>query len=115
MSDYQKVKEFISGRLKTGYTDNNILENSNIDYEIESIKKLLLTNASKYLFGDKMINLENDDFLRMKREFEKDFNVKMEEGILIQGDDQQLRDTTWWTGKVQQDSKNYYWNRYKQY
>jgi len=115
MSDYQKVKEFISGRLKTGYTDNNILENSNIDYEIESIKKLLLTDASKYLFGDKMINLENDDFLRMKREFEKDFNVKMEEGILIQGDDQQLRDTTWWTGKVQQDSKNYYWNRYKQY
>ena len=33
----------------------------------------------------------------MQRELETHFDVKMEFGNLIQGEEQQKRDTTWWT------------------
>ena len=36
--------------------------------------------------------LSEEDWERMERELEKHFDVKMKEGILIQGDEQQQRD-----------------------
>jgi hypothetical protein len=35
----------------------------------------------------------------------------MEQGVLIKGDEQQKRDTTWWTGVAQQQINSYYWDR----
>jgi len=116
MNSYQKIKKHIFRKLQDIEDEKNILVVSDIDEEIRSTKILLsILDAKKALFGDIEIILTDDDFVRIKRELEYDFNVKMEKGILIQGEEQQNRDTTWWTGKTQKDSENYYWNRYKQY
>jgi hypothetical protein len=39
----------------------------------------------------------------------------MKNGILIQGEEQQQRDTTWWSNKEKIKSENYYWERYRAY
>ena len=43
----------------------------------------------------------------------KHFDVKMKDGILIQGEEQQQRDNTWWSNKKKITGKNYYWERYE--
>ncbi len=116
MNSYQKIKNFIFIKLQEKQDENSILEISNIDEEINNIKILLsIPEATKALFGDIDIILNDDDFSRMKKELETHFDVKMEEGILIQGEEQQNRDTTWWTGELKQKTDTFYWNRYKKY
>ncbi len=116
MNSYQKVKNFIFNKLQNKQDEDNILEINDIDNEINNIKTLLaIPDAVKALFGNIDIALTDNDFSRMKKELETHFDVKMEEGILIQGEEQQNRDTTWWTGDSKQKTKNYYWGRYKRY
>ena len=116
MNDYQKIKSYVFNKLQEIQSQNNVLENDDIDAEISNIKILLaIPEAKKAVFGKETKNLSDDDFTRMKRELETSFDVKMEEGVLIQGEEQQQRDTTWWTGKAKQETENYYWNRYKNY
>ena len=45
--------------------------------------------------------------IRMAREFEIHFDVEMRHGSLIQGDEQQKRDTTWWTDIYKQKSAQF--------
>ena len=116
MNSYQKVKTHILEKLQKVQDERGILNLNDIDSEINNIKILLsIIEAKNALFGKDEIALSNRDFLRIKRELETDFDVKMEIGLLIQGDIQQERDTTWWTGDIQQGVDNYYWNRYKNY
>ncbi len=116
MNSYQKIKNFIFIKLQDKQDENGILELTNIKEEIDNIKILLsIPDALKALFGSIKINLNNDDYERMKKELETHFDVKMEEGILIQGEEQQIRDTTWWTGESKQKVDTYYWDRYKKY
>ena len=115
MSSYQKIKDFVSGRLQLKYNDENVLEDRAIEEELENVKKLLSTNAKVYVFDDSDIQLSDEEFIRMHRELETHFNVHAEIGFLMQGESQQNRDNTWWTGEIQQISDNYYWNRYKKY
>ena len=117
---YQKIKEYILGKLRIKYDDNGgYLEQNDITKEINSTKKLLLTDAKQYVFDDANIFLDNRYFERIQQEAEKLFDVRMDEGIVIQGDEQQSRDTTWWSNKVkielERNQKNYYWDRYKKY
>ncbi|WP_457748294.1 Z1 domain-containing protein [Sulfurimonas sp.] len=117
---YQRIKEHIFSQLRIRYDENNgLLKQNDIDEEIENTKKLLQTDAKKYLFKDENINLNNDGFKRIKEEAEKLFDVQMEEGVFIQGDEQKQRDTTWWSNKtkleLEQNDENYYWGRYKKY
>jgi len=116
MNSYQKIKNFIFTKLQEKQDENSILELANITEEINNIKVLLsIADARKALFSNIEINLTDDDYERMKKELETHFDVKMEEGILIQGEEQQIRDTTWWTGELKQKTDTYYWNRYKKY
>jgi hypothetical protein len=116
MNNYQKIKNFIFIKLQEIQDENSILEITNINEEINNIKILLsIPDASKALFGNIQITLNDDDYKRMKKELETHFDVKMEEGILIQGEEQQIRDTTWWTGESKQKTDTFYWNRYKKY
>jgi len=117
---YQKIKEYIFGKLRSKYDENGgYLESNDIENEIDNTKKLLQTDAKQYVFNDNDIFLNNEDFERIKQEAEKLFDVEMDEGIIIQGDEQKLRDTTWWSNKVkiekEQKEENYYWDRYKKY
>ncbi len=116
MNSYQKIKNFIFTKLQDKQDENTILELVNITKEIDNIKVLLsIPDARKALFANIEIDLTDDDYERMKKELETHFDVKMEEGILIQGEEQQIRDTTWWTGESKQKTDTYYWNRYKKY
>ena len=117
---YQKIKEYILGKLRSKYNENSgYLEQNDIENEIESTKKLLQTDAKQYVFNDNNIFLEDKDFKKVQEEAEKLFDVDMDEGIVIQGDEQKSRDTTWWSNKIkieiEQNKQNYYWNRYKKY
>jgi len=116
MNSYQKIKNFIFNKLQMKQDEKIILELVDIDEEINNIKVLLsIPEATNALFGDIKILISDDDFTRIKKELETHFNVKMEEGILIQGEEQQNRDTTWWTGEFKQATDTFYWDRYKKY
>ncbi|CAA6802168.1 MAG: Endonuclease [uncultured Sulfurovum sp.] len=115
MSSYEEVKEFVFNRLTKKYKVNGQLAEDDISYELENVQKILLSDNKKLVFDDIDIDLSKNDFERMKRELETSFDVKMEEGLLIQGEEQQDRDNSWWTGVVKQDIENYYWYRYKKY
>ncbi|MDC9721773.1 MAG: Z1 domain-containing protein [Urechidicola sp.] len=109
MNGYQEIKEFIFNKLKKS---NNI----DIKLEIENAQKVLnVPEMDLNVFGISDISLGDADWQRMQEELETQFNVKMEQGILIKGKEQQNRDTTWWTGKAQQENESYYWGRYREH
>jgi len=117
---YQKIKEYIFGKLRSRYHENGgYLEENDIEDEIIKTKQILQTDVKEFVFDNKNIFLDEIGFDNIKQEAEKLFDVKMEEGIVIQGEEQKQRDTTWWSNKVklelEQNDKNYYWNRYKKY
>jgi len=116
MHSYNIIKNFIFTKIQLVQEEKNILEFSDIDAEILNTKILLsIPEACAALFGDIVFDLSENDFKRIKKDLETHFDVKMEEGILIQGEKQQNRDTTWWTGVAKQESSTYYWDRYKKY
>lgn len=109
---YQDIKTHIFSNLKKS-------DNIDIKVEIDKTKKVIKTIGLKVfatiLNSDNLQDLTEKDWKRMKEELETQFNIKMEQGVLIKGDEQQKRDTTWWTGVVQQQIDSYYWDRYKRY
>jgi len=119
MNSYQKIKNFIFNKLQIKQDENTILELTDIEEEISNTKDLILklgiSTFAQILSAKELLSPSVYDFERMKRELETHFDVKMEEGILIQGEEQQNRDTTWWTGKSKQITVTFYWDRYKNY
>ncbi|MCH8034843.1 MAG: Z1 domain-containing protein [Bacteroidetes bacterium] len=116
MNSYQRIKEHIFANLTRKQYESSVLEITEIDSEIDDVKKLIaIPEAVKLVFKQQLTPLENFDWARMKRELETHFDVKMENGILMQGKEQQKRDTIWWTSLQKQRTENYYWERYKKY
>ncbi|SMN17290.1 Endonuclease [uncultured Candidatus Thioglobus sp.] len=109
---YQHIKEHISTNLRKS-DDINIKEE--IGKTKDAIKGVGLEMFARIIGVDNLHNLTSADWQRMQIELETQFNVKMEQGILIKGNNQQNRDTTWWTGEVQKKSESYYWDRYIEY
>ncbi|MDY0264238.1 MAG: Z1 domain-containing protein [Sulfurospirillum cavolei] len=117
MNDYQRIKTYLFGKLQEIQSEKGLLDKDDLDDEFNNVKILIsspkvILNA---IFNVDVIDLSDNDLSRMRNELETLFDVRMDQGILIQGDEQQKRDTSWWTGKKQQESENFYWNRYKQY
>jgi hypothetical protein len=117
MNNYQLIKNYIFNRLQEKQYEKTVLETNEIEEEIHNVNILLASSLEikKAIFGKESISISENDFIRMKIELETHFDVKMEEGILIQGEDQQQRDTSWWTSVEKQRVENYYWERYKKY
>lgn len=113
---YEAVKEFISNKLRK---ISGSLPQDKIAEEINNTKKVIEVAGIKtfalMLSIDPFIQLEENDWVKLSRELETHFNVKMNNGLLIQGDEQQTRDTTWWTAIEKQNNSDYYWNRYNKY
>ncbi|GHE49596.1 Z1 domain-containing protein [Sphingobacterium griseoflavum] len=115
-TSYLSIKSHIFNNLKK---IDGALPQNKIEEEINNNKSVVDTIGYE-MFG-KIISAENldpltdKDWARMKRELETHFDIKMENGILIQGEDQQKRDSNWWTTIEKQKNKKYYWERYKAY
>ena len=114
-NSYNRIKEFVFRNLKNKTTQ---LADGQITDEIATAKKLI-ESIGLVLFAqilpekDELEKLPEEDWERMERELEKHFDVKMKDGILIQGEEQQQRDNTWWSNKKKIIGKNYYWERYE--
>lgn len=115
-NSYQKIKDFIYKKLQDV---EGVLPKNKIESEITNTKELInkvgLEVFAQVLSTSSISLLNEDDWDRMKRELETHFDVQMENGVLIQGQEQQLRDTTWWSGKEKQKNSMYYWSKYKEY
>lgn len=109
---YQDIKNHIFNNLKKSDNIDIKKEISNTQIVIDDVG---LNTFARIISVDNLHNLTNDDWKRIQLELETQFNVKMEQGILIKGIEQQTRDTTWWSGKSQQECDSYYWDRYKDY
>lgn len=115
-NSYQILKEFMRGKL-------NKLEKplaaGKIEEEIDKQKNLIdavgITTLGAMLSEDNLENLEVESWNRMAKELEMHFDVKMDSGHLVKGEEQQNRDATWWTRKGKVTSESYFWDRYKEY
>jgi Z1 domain len=113
---YEALQEFIAGKLRKidgALPRTRILEE--IDNTSSLIQAITPDMFSKLLSLDHFETPDESDWQKLTRELEMHFDVRMEHGILIQGEEQRDRDTTWWTGKSKQQSKNYYWNRLRKH
>lgn len=116
-NSYIRIKDFVFTNLKkkdVQLTDGQITE------EVLKFRTFISATPPELLAGilpgeGPITPLSVEDWDRMARELETHFDVKMEEGILIQGDEQKQRDTTWWSNKEKIKGENYYWERYKIY
>lgn len=115
-NSYIAIKEHIRNNLTKV---DGVLPQNKIDHEIENIRETISAIGydmfARIVAIKELLPLSEKDWARMKRELETHFDVKMEMGILIQGKDQQMRDSTWWTSVEKQRNKKYYWERYKRY
>lgn len=116
LSSYEKVKGFIMNKL---LEVEGVLPHGKIISEINNTKILmdnLSTEHIAMMFStDYIEKLKENDWIMMRRELETLFDVEMDQGILIQGDEQRKRDTKWWTDREKLRGDNYYWNRYQKY
>src|SRR5438105_5036025 len=95
---YERIKDYISGKLKAR---QNQLDDGDIAIEVANTRDLLTAigpDMFARILADSapVVALAETDWLRMERELETHFNVRMKDGILIRGTEQQARDTTWW-------------------
>ncbi|BAC12131.1 endonuclease [Oceanobacillus iheyensis HTE831] len=115
-NSYQDIKNFIYKKLQEV---DGVLPQGKIGSEITNTRELInnlgVDIFAKILSVNSLSNLSDSDWNRMNRELETYFDVQMEQGVLVQGEEQQKRDNTWWTSKYKQESKSYYWNRYKEF
>ncbi len=116
MSNYEKIYSKVKLKLQDQQPP---LENGKIQEIVVQTKSLYENDVEKILssFWDLKENeaVTEDDWTRMARELEMHFDVRMENGYLIQGDEQQKRDTSWWTEKEKAENRLFYWNRYKEH
>lgn len=115
-NSYQELKNFLFNRLSK---HEGALSQSKVSEEIESVKKVIegVGNGmfARILSIDRFTPISDTEWLQLSRELEFHFDVKMAQGILIQGEEQQERDTLWWTSVAKQQTNNYYWDRYEEY
>jgi hypothetical protein len=117
MNSYQRLKDHIFSNLQK---HNGPLPDDQIKKEIALSRKLIATiglSTFAMILPDKspLTELSDADWLRMERELETQFDVKVDFGILIQGNTQPDRDQHWWSSRQKQIKENYYWERYKTY
>ncbi|MGG1482785.1 Z1 domain-containing protein [Peribacillus castrilensis] len=115
---YKHVKEKIAGTLE----EQSSLQEDTIQDKIEEWKTVITVTSPqvlKIILGIKDINnirkLTEEEWEYIRIELEQSFNVRITTGILVTGEEQKTRDLTWWTGKKQLLSDNYYLNNYMNY
>lgn len=114
---YERIRKYISSKLRERQIQ---LNEGEIGAEVSNTRDLLTTigpgNFARILPDPSPISyLDDAEWIRMERDLESHFNVKMNDGVLIKGAEQQVRDTTWWSNKAKIQGENFYWERYEAY
>jgi hypothetical protein len=116
MTSYSRIKDHVLTILQK---HAGPLPANGIISEIQNTKTLMEIMGDNFVrvLPDKssLSPLSEDDWKRMQRELETLFDVKMENGVLIQGQEQQQRDRAWWSSLQKQKGEKYYWERYKEF
>jgi len=114
-SNYSIIKQNAFDKLRK---EEGPLSEDSISKTLAAIRSVIAKHGIevyKHLLGPITGDLSDDEWVKMQKELETDFDIKMDCGILIQGSEQQDRDNTWWTGKEKQNNDGYYWNKYREY
>lgn len=116
-NSYYVIKNYIHFQLQK---IKNALEPNDISNEIKLFRDLLsgmgITEVARIILRTEgIVELNESEWALMQKELETEFDVKIERGYLIQGEDQQKRDPVWWSDDIKQKVENYYWDRYKEY
>lgn len=116
-NSYKAVKDYIFDKLCKVI---GALPISKIEDEINKAKTVTSTVdpemlATIFSLESTFHALNDGDWNRIQREMETHFDVKMQNGILIQEEEQQERDNAWWSTVEKQKKENYYWERYEKY
>lgn len=116
LNSYETVKNFVFKKLQSKIEVSGLLETEDIKDEITKLKELLAKpDVAFLLFNIENITLSDAECDNLIKELETLFDVRMDQGFLIQGTDQQSRYEKWWSDEIKQTSELYYWKRYKQY
>ena len=115
---YEAVKKM----LVTGLQEKEELLEESISELILEWKQLIKVTSPvhlKIILGISDISaireLSNDEWDYIQKELEQTFIVRITTGILVTGEEQRNRDLSWWTGKKQLVSENYYTENYMEY
>ncbi|WP_461611216.1 Z1 domain-containing protein [Cytobacillus kochii] len=116
---YELIKEKIADNL----SKQDVLKEGMIENQIEEWKKVVDINTPPFLLKtilgiekeEDIRQLSDDEWRYLQKELEESFIVRIEKGILVKGEEQQKRDTTWWSMKKQIESDKYYSDNYKTY
>jgi hypothetical protein len=122
MNSYNWTLEEVRSKIRGSHLKKGRLDDGDIDKEINEFKEFLLLVTSgpdilkQHVFnGFEYSDLSESEWDDLGRELKSDFNVSWDEGYISQGEEQQNRDTTWWTDRVKHQGENYYWDRYRKY
>jgi hypothetical protein len=117
MTSYHRIKDYIftnlqkhNGPLPADKISSDILDTKRLIEKFGDDFALILPDKSKLL-----LPLSEDEWNHMQIELETHFDVKMKNGVLMQGEQQQQRDRSWWSSLQKLKRKNYYWERYKEF
>ncbi|MDW0111137.1 Z1 domain-containing protein [Sporosarcina aquimarina] len=121
---YNSVYRTIALKLQKIVAVNGYLSQSDIDDSIKAWKEFMKQcekldpNFLKVplMMDDQsqIDSLDEQDWFYLKNTLEQEFVVKVETGILIQGEKKD-RDKSWWTSKRKIECDNYYNNNYMNY
>lgn len=123
MNSYQALKNHLFSMLQTLPQP---LENGVIESQIQDFRDVINIFTDRFGYEKGISQLEkispslklvrelpsDVDWDNMKIQLDEIFNVRMEKGILIQGDENTNRDKFWWTNKDKTQLNTYYWDRY---
>ncbi|MDL0089680.1 Z1 domain-containing protein [Campylobacter gastrosuis] len=114
-SFYEKVFQFSKKRLTDTYLkQNGVLEVGDIDNEITKIRKIIESEFKTEIFGQDG-NFSDSDYKRLQDDLEKYFNVRMNTGLVIKGDEQKQRNTSWYSINTKANNNNFYWDRLEEF
>ena len=114
-SFYEKVFNFSKSNLIVKYSkQNGVLQEEDIDNEVFRVRKIIESDIKVDIFNEDG-NFSINDYKKLKENLEKYFNVKMSVGLVIKGDEQKRRNTSWYSINTKANNSNFYWDRLEKF
>ncbi|KML03178.1 Z1 domain-containing protein [Rossellomorea marisflavi] len=115
---YSAVLKIISSKLSER---EGVLFQSDITDQIREWRKFIYSSPSSTIElilsikTEDIVELSLDEWALLQKELESSFIVRIQKGILVKGNEQRKRDTSWWTHVKKPETERYYSNNYFEY